>query len=540
MAQDSDPSGNRRVWQQMGLQSLTQLGRPTVLATLAASVLVLGGRSLGLFQGMELAAYDHFLRQRPADPPDNRLLIVGITEADIQTRQEWPMSDQTIAEVLTKIAAAEPRAIGLDLFRDVPFQPGHETLLTTLSRLDNVFAVCKISSPDNPGVAPPASVPEHRVGFSDLVIDSGGILRRTLIAASPPPDSTAVVPHLCNQPKTQLFSLALQLAAHYLAAEGITPTVTATGEIRLADTTLPRLNANMGGYHDVDDAGYQMLLNYRSARNAVPQVSLSAVLAGEVPPAQIRDRLVLIGTTTPEAKDEFYTPYSGGLRDSQKMPGVMVHAQSTSQILSAVLDDRPLIWSWPTSLEVLWIVAWGVGGAVFASYVRRPWRFALGAVVLAGALYGLCYGLFLQAGWVPLVPPVFSLALGAAGVVLIDRFNRSEYGQSVYRQVKSFLKLDIEIDEARVGEQVAQITETDYFAQLQQRARDLRQRKQPSAGVSAPSPAAPDPEETPEDYLDRLRLEARRLKGSSSPASKDSTSEEESGHDADQTSDRDS
>lgn len=496
-------------WQKRFANGLERLGHPTVLAVIAAGAVVLGGRALGLFQGPELAAYDQFLRLRPSEAMDDRLLVVGITEADIQTRQEWPISDQTIAELLEVLLAAEPIVIGLDLFRDVPIEPGREALLSTLASRDRIVGVCKVSSADNQGVAPPPGLPAAQVGFSDLVVDPGGILRRGLIAASPPALDTSVGEHSCNTTGEQLFSLSSRLAFYYFLSQGLAIEAEDSGEIRVDTVVFSRLEGQIGGYQRADTEGYQTLLNYRAAAAAVPQVSLTQVLSGEVSPEMIRDRVILIGTTTPEAKDAFYTPYSGGRRDSQQMPGVIVHAQATSQLISAVVDGRPLLWSWPDLVEGGWILLWGLGGAVFAWYVRRPIWFALGTMAMIGGLYGSCYVLFLQGGWIPWVPPAVTLILAAGGVVLVDRFNKSDYGKAVYRQVKSFLKLNIEIDETRVGEQVAEITETQYFSDLQQRARDLRQKREQPSPPPAASPQASD--EMFDDYLGGLRQHAKRL-----------------------------
>lgn len=505
-------------WGQKCLSWASRLGHPTLLSTLATSGLVLGIRLLGALQGLELGIYDQLVRLRPTLPADDRILIVGIGEIDVQQRQEWPIQDQTIVELLDVLLAAEPRAIGLDLFRDVPIADGQAELLTQIQNHEQIVPVCKISGADTPGVPPPQGTAAGQIGFSDLVVDPGGILRRSLLVAEPPLDSQRSGAHICSDPEMQLLSLSFQLVLRYLAADDILLDSTPNGELRFQDTILRRLGADIGGYQDADASGYQILLNFRAARDAFPQVSLSDVLSGQVPAEQIRDRIILIGATTPEAKDDFYTPYSGGLQDSQKMPGVVIHAQSVSQILSAVLNDRPLLWSWSTSQELVWIVVWGFGGALFAWYVRRPIRFILGTVGLLAGLYGSSYLLFLQGGWIPIVPPALTLTLAAGSVILLDRFNKSDYGKAVYQQMKSLLRLDIEIDQSRVGQQVAEITETEYFTNLQQQARNLRQQR-----ANAPSPSPIPKKDKPrspqvgkqdsvDDYFDNLKREARRLK----------------------------
>jgi CHASE2 domain-containing sensor protein len=491
---------------------------------------------------MELAAYDHLMRLRPAAAPDDRLLVVGITEADIQALQEWPISDGTITEALTVLLAAEPQAVGLDLFRDVPIGEGQADLIALLSQRDRLYGVCSMSSTNSPGVAPPQSLPPERLGFADLAVDSGGILRRMLITAAPPANSVATGEHWCNTVGNQVFSLGFQLALAYLVDENIDVGLTDAAEIQMGDRVMPPLTPHVGGYRGVDAAGYQIMLNYRGLEDTIPQVTLGEVLAGQVPAEQIRDRIVLVGAITPEANDDFYTPYSGGLDDGQKMPGVIVHAQITSQLLSAVLDDRPLIRSWSEPVEMGWVILWSVCGAVFAAYVRRPLLFGLGAIAVGGGLYGGCFWALQQGIWVPMVPAALGGALGAIGVVLVDRFKQSAYGQAVYRQVKSFLRLKIDIDESRVEQQVAEITESDYFNQLQQRARNLRQQRDDTLkdeARPAPSPDSTplaDPVESassarpPADALDALLQEAadRRTNLPAHPPAAPDTNEEPS------------
>ncbi|NJL37807.1 MAG: CHASE2 domain-containing protein [Leptolyngbyaceae cyanobacterium SM1_4_3] len=182
-----------------------------------------------------------------------------------------------------------------------------------------------------------------------------------------------------------MLSFGFQLALIYLAEEGIQPELTEADELKLGSTLLPRLQPTTGGYQNADASGYQIMLDYRSANRVAPQVSLTDVLADRVKPELIRDRIVLIGYTTPQAKDEFYTPYSAGATDSQKMPGVVVHAQSVSQILSAVLEDRPLLWSWSNAQEEIWIFGWALVGGVVDWYVRHPLKLG-GAIAISDAL----------------------------------------------------------------------------------------------------------------------------------------------------------
>jgi CHASE2 domain-containing sensor protein len=74
-------------------------------------------------------------------------------------------------------------------------------------------------------------------------------------------------------------------------------------------------------------------------------------------PNLVKGRIVLIGTTAESFKDSFPTSYRASQR-SQKMPGVMIQAHMVSQIINAVLEQRPLLWWWPSWGE---LSGFGVG-----------------------------------------------------------------------------------------------------------------------------------------------------------------------------------
>jgi CHASE2 domain-containing sensor protein len=161
------------------------------------------------------------------------------------------------------------------------------------------------------------------------------------------------------------------------------------------------------------------MLNYRSSQNLARRVRLAEVLSGQVNPTWVKDRIVLIGVTAPvsNATDYFFTPYSAGEWPYQKMPGVIVQAQMVSQILSAVLDKRPLLWVWNWWGEVLWVWGWSMVGGLIAWGIPRRLYLVLAASTAIGILYGICFVLLTQGGWVPLVPSALALLATGGSVV---------------------------------------------------------------------------------------------------------------------------
>lgn len=375
-----------------------------LLVSVAISTLLSGVRQLGLLQSLELGAFDQLLQLRPDQGPDPRLLVVTVTEADIQARQEDPLSDRTLAQLLQELARYQPRVMGLDIYRDISQEPGHADLTAQLRQSDRIITVCKSPGNDTE-IPPPPGIPSDRLSFSDIVVDPGGIVRRSLLAITPLDHAKCAAP----------YSFGLQVARHYLQAQNIE--LFDHEYLGFGSTALRPLEANSGGYQGIDARGYQVLLNYRSRDRVAQQVTLSQVLEGKINPNWVKDRIVLIGYAAASKRDAFYTPYSSGQPQNQQMPGVIVHAQMVSQLLGTVLDHQPLFWFWPQWGEVLWIWGWAVVGGSLAWCIRHPLRLGLAEGASLGVLCGICFGLLTQAGWIPLVPPALAL-VGTGGSVI--------------------------------------------------------------------------------------------------------------------------
>ncbi|MEM7554692.1 MAG: CHASE2 domain-containing protein [Cyanobacteria bacterium P01_A01_bin.84] len=194
------------------------------------------------------------------------------------------------------------------------------------------------------------------------------------------------------------YAFSVQLALRYLYQKGIQIEFTTGGEWKLGKLKFQPLEAHTGGYQGIDTFGHQILLNYHSSPYSdaiAPQITLTEVLEGKLKPAAVKDRIVLIGTTAASFRDYSLTPYTVGGK-SQSIPGVILQAQMVSQLLSAVLDGRPLIRSWSFWGEVIWIWCWSIIGGFFAWYLGRPiylWlSVGVGLVILymsASALFSL-------------------------------------------------------------------------------------------------------------------------------------------------------
>ena len=155
----------------------------SLLVTVLVSVAILGLRGCGNLESLKLAAYDWFIRLRPSDTqPDPRIVLVLITEQDIQTLGSWPLSDDMLTQVLESVARFGPRAIGVDIYRDLQVPPGSERLDGFLRKNGRIIWVSKFGQGKTDGIPPPHALKgTESVGFNDVVVDPGGVVRRGLL-----------------------------------------------------------------------------------------------------------------------------------------------------------------------------------------------------------------------------------------------------------------------------------------------------------------------------------------------------------------------
>ena len=370
---------------------------PIVCTSLLVTGIIIGVKQWGGLQTFELFVYDRMVRLKSNNRLDERLLLVEITDADIKNQKRWPISDQTIAQLLAEIQKYQPKVIGFDLYRDITYPPGTASLNQQL-QADNLIAIEYLGHGEN-RVAPPTVVSASQIGFNDVVLDQDSVLRRNLFYA--------------RLGERQLYSFAFRLSLQYLQdlpeLENNLEISESLDSLTVGNTVLPRLQANSGGYQmqPGEALGWQMLIDYQS-RIIAPSITLTEVLAGKLNSDLVKGKVVIIGTTARSIKDFFYTPYEG---EQATIPGALAHAQMVSQIISLILGESTQFWFWSEGLESLWIIAWSLSGLTIALKFRHPLSIGLTTMVGISLLYGSCLAIFFAGGWIPFVPSLLSLVL---------------------------------------------------------------------------------------------------------------------------------
>jgi len=367
--------------------------------------LVLALRALGWLQPLDLALYDQDLRRFGSAPAvASPLLLVEIREEDIREQGHWPISDRTLATALRTLLDADVAAIGLDLYRDLPVAPGVAAFDRLLREEPRVVAVHKFGALDTEGIGGPSDLGPDRIGFNDLLLDPDGVVRRALLYQD---DGVGDV-----QP-----SFALVLALRALAAQGVQPAPDPQQPewLRLGAATLRPFGARDGGYAAVDDSGYQLLLDHARPPRSFESVSLGELLRGEVDPARLRGRVVVVGSNAKSLPDNFRVP--GGAI----VPGLELHAHTVDQLLRLASGDARPLGLLPDSVEAALVLAVALAGCALGLGV--PGRPVLGtgaliATVAAGssALW-LAGALAFRAGlWLPMAGPLLAW-VGSVGIV---------------------------------------------------------------------------------------------------------------------------
>lgn len=390
--------------------------------SIAIATALLIGRQLGLLENWELAAYDQLLRLRSPDAPDNRILIVTNTNADIAKLSEArpdntasTLSEETLLALLNKLTPLNPQTIGLDIYRT---QAATDLALREkLENTDSLVGICKMpdDAEDAPGRKPPPEIKGERVGANDFVYgdDPGKIVRRQLMYLEEVPGF--------NCPG---YTFSTVVARRYL--QEVYRTDISTDDWTIGEQPFyPIESQSFGAYHNLDDYGLQTMLNYRIAKNPqncgrvkeTPADCLTVSQVLEQDEESLREsvagKIVLIGTTDTAYGDGWPTPYTSTNSDEDEVAGVFLQAQMIAQLISAAGEDsRPFITSWSEPEERLWIAGWTLmGGLIGAfSYTLLGWRLWLRLLMAEGLLLLACWlALEPNAVWIPWVPGAIAL-----------------------------------------------------------------------------------------------------------------------------------
>lgn len=370
----------------------------TIIAALIGCLTTGGLNLLGWLAVSERKLYDYYLRSRPLEAPDKKIVIVGLGEADLE-KYGFPISDDTLATLLTKVKEQKPRVIGLNLHRNVSIgEFGHKRLNHLFRSTPELIGVEKTDggNSDHSFISPPSELAKlDQTGASEIIEDSqNGVVRRGYLYVQK------------STEKEIIPSLGLATALKYLENEDIFPkSHDSKSWLKLRNAVFPMFEENRLFYSEQSIDNYQTTINYINNKNDFVQISASEVLKNEVKEDFFQDKIVFIGTMAETIEDVYLTPYSYNHQgDYNFVYGVEIHASISSQIINAALNGRiiiktiPFLWQCSYLLILLIITSfssWYV--STFLKQKRTIIRFICLVLYLIAIL--LLGNLLLFLGW---------------------------------------------------------------------------------------------------------------------------------------------
>jgi CHASE2 domain-containing sensor protein len=294
---------------------------------LISAVLTVGG----IVEVLDLMLYDRILEWRGQRRPAAPIVIVTVDESSFaELNVQWPFPRAMHAEVLDRITAGQPLAIGIDFVFDMPSSRGptdDDALGAAVARAGNVVLAAATTLDTQAtysrfAVNWPIGVIATRaaaVGATNMNGDLDGRIRRAPMTVRGSDKTLAA------------FGVAVYRLAQSAEQATAAPSVTS-----------------------------DFLINFRGGRRTFRWLPYHRVLRGDVSPEMFHGKIVLIGTTSELLHDLFSTPFA----QRGDMPGIEIQANaidtlfagdSIREISPAVSAAAALVISVIIAMLVAWV-----------------------------------------------------------------------------------------------------------------------------------------------------------------------------------------
>ena len=264
-------------------------------------------------------AYDWRMRVQTSPPALPEILVVAFDEASVNAMR-WPWSREIQAQLVEHLSGA--RAVLFDVLLSDPdvSPPTDQALADSMRRLGCIYlAVAADPNDGHRAILPDAPFLAAGKGTGSIRIqtDADGIVRRTRLRfALSPEEDTPEGPRL--RPDDESRSAARAVGSDSLALMSL----------QIAHQITPDLMPPDGA----------ICQNFLSPAAAIQQVSAWDVATGKVPPATLKDRIVLVGATAQGMNDVHITPMG-------PTPGILYQAQTITSLVRHDWRRPPAAWT---------------------------------------------------------------------------------------------------------------------------------------------------------------------------------------------------
>jgi CHASE2 domain-containing sensor protein len=319
-------------------------GNSANIVSLAAIVVV--SALLGTFVCWRAPGLDQYMRdwmvqaRGPLAAPDD-IAIVAIDEPSIDRFGRFPWSRALSAHAIDAIAAAQPKAIALDvLYVDPTSEADDSTLARSIHQAGNVVVAAQLVAPATTGgptswllPLPAIEQAAAAVGHVNIATEADGIARQVVILAADDQgralramavEIIRIGDGIGEQSLTET-SRSLLLGSRVIPVESTAPGVV-IGGVPGVEYSTQTLRAA------------RMTIDYIGPAGSYRTYSFADVVSGRIPPVQFRGKYVLVGATAASLGDRLASPFvhqadARGNQHGSLMPGVEVLANTLDTIL---------------------------------------------------------------------------------------------------------------------------------------------------------------------------------------------------------------
>ncbi len=374
------------------------------------------------FPRLDDSVYDVVMRSSHIQPPGKRVVIVDIDERSLMELGQWPWRRDVIGDLITRLRDMGATVIGLDVIfaesdrLEIPeSEVTPDDLLADVLRQGNVLlgygltfdqagrertdcslhpvTVAVLHPPEESGQAPyfhatgaVCSLPllaqaAGASGFLNAAPDADGILRRVPIIA--------------------------ELDGRIYPGLALAAVRAATGS---RDMTLRVLNVN-ASMLELDslviplDGRGNLLARYRGKKGTFQHLSASDILNNRLPPAVVRDKIVLVGTTALGTREVVATPLD------TLFAGVEVQATIADNLLEQTFNRRSSLGS---VVDFQVVVVFGLALSILVAVAGVIPGVIGGVLGIAGLWTGSVWLLSTKGLFVSPLFPTIGIALGLA------------------------------------------------------------------------------------------------------------------------------
>ncbi len=355
-----------------------------VFRGLAVGLLITGCLALGLFEKAERWFLNTQFHLRGAQEPTFPIVLITIDEDSFdELHMQWPWPRSLHAQLIDTLHQSHPKAIGLNILFTEPSYLGpsdDQALQESLARAGNVV------------LASALTLVQGRFVIKESLNPPIGSIRSSAAGYGP-------------------VNLKLEEDAFVHQAQLTFP---------FQQNTIPGFPLLI--YQFVNSETPSSLLkrdspffiNYRGPPGSFESIPYYRVVSREMDPSYFKDKIVLVGATSPTLHDLYSTPFA----TQGEMPGVEIHAN----ILDTLLSGKPIT---RVSRVVLGLVCALIGIlVVWTTNTLSPLR-SLSLIILLSGLYGLGGFFFFTERhfWIDVVP-IPLIGLLGFGTTVVENFMR--------------------------------------------------------------------------------------------------------------------